>query len=411
MAETRPLESLVRALYDMRLALVALATVVEVVRSGSALTVVALLAALPLSYLPLRRWARPGPRTATLSWLLLDAAAAAALTVMVSDPQLMLLYSVATALLGGLVGGRAGALLVTSVLLEFLVGSVILAASAGEVTPGAIAVAGAFAALYVLCAVGSLRVTTLLTGYDRAVEAARAASRQAAQAEERSRLAREMHDSLSKTISGTHLMAVAVSKRLAAAPDHDAQGPLRTDVERLVTACDIASRDARRLLHGLRDDGARSAVTSISRRVEEVVLEWQTRTALRARVAVETPPGEDDLPSELVYEAACVVAEALENAHRHGGAGAVEVRLSPRDGWLDLSVSDDGRGFDVPDDLASLGRAGHYGVIGMRERAQRVGGTLAVARNGGGRTGTTVRLALPAPALHAPNNAGDVVAS
>ena len=81
-------------------------------------------------------------------------------------------------------------------------------------------------------------------------------------------------------------MAVAVSKRLADlnGADGSVGRPLRADVERLVTACDIATRDARRLLHDLRDDDRLGAETSISRRVEEVVLEWQTRTALQARV-------------------------------------------------------------------------------------------------------------------------------
>lgn len=402
MAEVRPLDSLVRALYDMRLALVALAVVVEVAASGSAWTVSALLVALPVSYIPLRRWSSMGHRLATLRpWLLIDALGAAALTVIVQDPQIMLLYSVATAMLAGLVGGRLGAALVTGVLVGFLGLALVLSAMAGVVTPSTVAVSSVFAALYVLFGAGSLRLTRLMRDYDIAVDTARAASRQAAQAEERSRLAREMHDNLSKTVQGTHLMAIAVSKRLA---DQGAEPRLQQDAERLVTACDIATRDARRLLNGLREDDRPRATASVSRQVEQVVLEWQTRTAVPARVRAALPDGEDDLPTELVYEVCCIVGEALDNAHRHGGAGDVEVRLVPRDGWLEVTVTDDGAGFAVPADLSALHRAGHYGLIGMWERAQRVGGRLSV--RSGVAAGTTVTVSLPAPAVQAVEQVG-----
>lgn len=394
MAENRPLDSLARTLYDLRLAMVALATIVEVAGSGSWVTVVALLVALPVSYVPLRRWGSRGARTATQRpWLIIDAALAAALTVMVENPQIMLLYSVATVMLAGLTGGRLGAALVAGVLVGFLAFGLGLTALAGESTPGTLATSLAFAALYVLAAVGSLRLTRLMSDYDIAVESARAASRAAAHAEERGRLAREMHDSLSKTIQGTHLMALAVSKRLEAGGADDRT---RGDASQLVTACDIATRDARRLLNGLRDGDDARPTSSISRRLEQVVLEWQTRTAVPARVQLGTPTGADDLPTELVYETCCIVGEALDNAHRHGGAAEVLVSVVPRDGWLDVTVSDDGTGFEVPSDLATLHRAGHYGLVGMRERAHRVGGRLALRS---ARAGTTVTVSLPAPAV------------
>jgi signal transduction histidine kinase len=394
-AEHRPLDSLVRTLYDLRLALVALATIVEVAGTPSMSTVLALLAALPVSYLPLRRWATLGPWMASRrTWLLLDAVFAAVLTVLVTDPQIMLIYSVATVMLAALVGGRLGAALVSGVLVAFLALGTVLTTTAGSGSASGYATSLAFAALYVVTALGSLRLTRLMAAYDTAVDSARAASRRAAQAEERGRLAREMHDSLSKTIQGTHLMALAVSKRLRA---DGAEPALRDAADRLVMACDIATRDARRLLHGLRDDGEQAETTSVSRRLEQVVLEWQTRTATPAHVEAGTRPGSDELPAQLVYETCCIVGEALDNAHRHGRAAQVRVRWAHRDGWLDVTVADDGAGFEVPADLATLHRAGHYGLVGMRERAQRIGGTLAVAS--APQRGTTVTVTVPAPEL------------
>lgn len=390
MADAGPLASLVRTLYDMRLALVALAVIVEVVASGSALTVLALLAALPLSYIPLRHWRSLAGRRDVL---VLDAFYAAALTVLVTDPQVMLLYSLATVVLAGLVGGRLGAGAVTTVLGGFLALATLYTAISHQVRPGTVATSLAFVALYMLSAPGALRLTRLLRDYHRATELARAASQQAAYAEERGRLAREMHDSLSKTVHGTHLMAIAVSRRLSRA---DVEPRLRDDAERLVTACDIATRDARRLLHDLRHDGG-GETCSVVRRVEQVVLEWQTRTAVDARVEDGVRTGDDLLPESVVYEVGCVVAEALDNATRHGGAQRVDVEVRAEDGWLRVRIRDDGIGFNVPRDLGALHRSGHYGVIGMRERAQRVGGSVQVESAPG--AGTTVALAVPAPSL------------
>ncbi len=204
-----------------------------------------------------------------------------------------------------------------------------------------------------------------------------------------------MHDSLSKTVHGTHLMAVAVRRRLASGTDG---AQLLDDADRLVTACDIATRDARRLLHDLRDDPA-AETTSVFRRVEQTLLEWQTRTAGSVRVTNLTEDGHDELAASVVYELGCILSEALDNAHSHGGALSVDVRLEPRDGWLHLTLTDDGKGFDIPEDLRDLHRSGHYGVIGMRERAQRIGGTMDIRSSP--QRGTTVAVALPAPALRA----------
>jgi signal transduction histidine kinase len=384
------LASLVRTLYDLRLALIALATVVEAVAQNSAVAVLALLLALPLSYVPLRHWRAMVDRRQLIA---LDALLGAMLTVLVTDPEVMLLYSLATVVLSGLIGGRLGAALATGILGGFLAAATAYTALTHSVAPGTVATITGFIALYVLCAFGSLRLTRLLHDYNRANESARAASRQAAQAEERTRLAREMHDSLSKTVQGTHLLALAVAKRLT---EQEVEPRLRADADRLVTACDIATRDARRLLHDLRSP-LDSETAQVWTHVEQVVLAWQTRTAGAAEVVDHTNPTGSELPAVVLYEIGCVVGEALDNASRHGGADRVQVELEPVDGWLHVRVRDNGGGFSAPSDLRALHRTGHYGVIGMGERAQRLGGSLSVERAAGG--GTLVTLSVPAPAL------------
>ena len=88
-----------------------------------------------------------------------------------------------------------------------------------------------------------------------------------------------------------------------------------------------------------------------------------------------------------------VLQEALNNVKRHAGAQEAWVRLQFQDDSISLEVEDHGRGF-APD-------AGHQGIglVGMRERAELVGGTLQVARREGG--GTIVRLVVPAERVEA----------
>jgi signal transduction histidine kinase len=92
-------------------------------------------------------------------------------------------------------------------------------------------------------------------------------------------------------------------------------------------------------------------------------------------------------------EMVSIAEEALRNAFRHADAQTIEVALSYRSGDVTLQVSDDGKG--IPADILSSGkRSGHFGLVGMRERAARSGGTLAFANLPAG--GAQVLLTIPA---------------
>jgi signal transduction histidine kinase len=87
-----------------------------------------------------------------------------------------------------------------------------------------------------------------------------------------------------------------------------------------------------------------------------------------------------------------ILQEAAANAARHARAGTIEVELRRMDGRLQMTVSDDGAGFDAAQ--AFVLEAGHYGLIGMRERAKRIGGRLEIESAAG--KGTRVRVEVPA---------------
>ena len=97
---------------------------------------------------------------------------------------------------------------------------------------------------------------------------------------------------------------------------------------------------------------------------------------------------------EIRYELMRIVQEALRNIADHARADLVVVRLSCASGSIALQVRDDGCGFVVPAHWPSLHSEGHFGVVGMAERAEAIGGTLLMSSSPG--AGTSVDVAVPA---------------
>ena len=203
------------------------------------------------------------------------------------------------------------------------------------------------------------------------------ASATAAAAAERARLARDMHDSLAKSLHGVALAAAALPRWV----ERDA----RTAVDQATVireAAEQASREARELLVSLRTRRDVPLVT----RLNELVTEFEARTGIRTELEIGSAP---ELDPDAVHELAQIVGEALENVHRHAGASHVTVGV--RDGLLpatvEVAVIDDGSGFDP-----SRVPADHFGLVGMRERADGLGGHLDVAAAPGEGTAVTLRI-------------------
>lgn len=219
-----------------------------------------------------------------------------------------------------------------------------------------------------------------------ATEAARqlAEMRQAA-ADERARLAREMHDSLAKTLRGIAMSAQALPAWVSKSPDRAVD-----EARRVASAAEIASREARELIGDLRDDHVQEPLVATVRAVSE---RWSDETRTLLHLALDEGA---ELPLIARYELVAILREALVNIHRHANAGAVTVRLAEGPP-LALTVADDGAGFATPvggpDWLDQLARAGHYGVVGMHERAKRAGAVLTVHSTPG--HGTTLTAAFP----------------
>ena len=241
-------------------------------------------------------------------------------------------------------------------------------------------------ALYVaLVAIGAV----VRQAYERETVAARAlvsAHKAVASADERARLAREMHDSLGKTLHGIAMAAEALPVWV----DRDPARAVEY-ANRLAEASNQAAAEARTLLVRMRADEPDRPLAQV---LAERCHQWAADTGVRCDF---TTQGVVDLPTGVRYEVLAIVAEALENVSRHAHASRVAVHLTDEEGEVVVVVEDDGAGF-VPEPDGRSPRH-HFGLTGMRERAEQAGARLSVT-SGPGR-GTRVALTV-SPAEVAP---------
>ncbi|MFW5943108.1 MAG: PAS domain S-box protein [bacterium] len=200
--------------------------------------------------------------------------------------------------------------------------------------------------------------------------------RQLAVAEERRRLARDLHDSVTQSLYSLTLFAEA-SQRLVRSGE-----PQRADryLARVNDTALNALKEMRMLIYELRPLNLQTEgiVEAIQHRLDAV----ERRVGIKAHLLADNV----DLPAATETEIYYIVQEALNNVLRHANAGSVNVRLRANGQHLCVEVEDGGAGFDV----AAAEAAGGMGLANMRERAARIGWDLHVDSAPG--RGTTVQL-------------------
>jgi signal transduction histidine kinase/ligand-binding sensor domain-containing protein len=208
--------------------------------------------------------------------------------------------------------------------------------------------------------------------------------------DERLRVARELHDTLLQSFHGLMFRFQAVRNMLPRRPEEAVQA-LDGALERTEQAI-AEGRDA---IHSLRTSTAATnelahAVTALGAEMASHASNQDfASNSARFHVVVEGPPR--DLHPILRDEVYAIAREAMRNAFRHAQAHDIEVEMTYNVSSFRLRVRDDGKGFDPA--IVAEGRAGHYGVPGMRERAKRIGGKLVVWTETG--AGTEVELSIP----------------
>ncbi len=207
--------------------------------------------------------------------------------------------------------------------------------------------------------------------------------RQTAVLEERYRLSREMHDGLAQTLGYLGMQA----ERIEGMVDRGESDRLPAELKELRRVIAEAYLDLRETIDGLRLTVDQPG--GFSGALQAHVEDFTRRSGLAVDCScVEAPP---DLPPEVALHLLRITQEALANVRRHAHAGRVTVSLARDNGALELTISDDGQGFDA----AGPPERGHIGLASMRERVRSLDGQLTFATSPGQGTRITARVPLP----------------
>ncbi|HEY2587767.1 MAG TPA: two-component regulator propeller domain-containing protein, partial [Tepidisphaeraceae bacterium] len=196
---------------------------------------------------------------------------------------------------------------------------------------------------------------------------------------ERSRIARELHDTLMQGFSGITMEMQALSTRL---PDTSE----RAELNGIIADAGTCLREARQSIAGLRtaQDERSGLAASIALHARQMT------EAKDVRLKLKLDGNPQGLPPAVEYNLLRIAQEAVTNSVKHASARTIEVCLSASPQQLRLCVKDDGTGLK---DGNGSGRPGHYGLIGMRERAAQIGADLQIDSEPG--RGTSINVSLP----------------
>ncbi|MCB0118501.1 MAG: sensor histidine kinase [Anaerolineales bacterium] len=185
---------------------------------------------------------------------------------------------------------------------------------------------------------------------------------------ERQRMARELHDTLAQGVAGLVLQLEAVKAHLAS-----------NRTERATEIVEQSIARARSTLAESRAaiDDLRAAPISMEDSVRKEVEHFKQSTGLPC--GLELSVTENQLPVETTNHALNILSESLTNIARHADATQAKVKFFIQNQTLELEICDNGKGFDVKNETK-----GHYGLVGMHERARLTGGMLVIESNANG---------------------------
>ncbi|GAB6897164.1 sensor histidine kinase [Kineosporia succinea] len=298
------------------------------------------------------------------------AAGAGIVAVMQGGPVFFSFSCGSAAVLGVAAGLRAWPVWVLQTVAAYVVVAWIIRLDEIDGVPTTLAVyLAGVPTLYVLVGLAAATARSAVVRHVNLARSALDSIERSAVAAERTRMARELHDSVEKTLRG---LSFAAGSLPVAVQQIEQKPHLAADLAHTVaTGARTAADEARELLGMLRAD---DLDTTLPEAVERACREWSARTGL----PVETGLAHVDVDLPVRHEVLRILREALGNVAKHSGAQHAWVDLTREGRTLRLVVRDDGRGFGVPDDLTRLSADGHYGVVGMAERAGQIGGRLRV---------------------------------
>jgi len=239
-----------------------------------------------------------------------------------------------------------------------------------------------------LVAAAAAALSLLIQAVSRArarAHAERMRQRFEAEINERTRMARELHDTLLQGFQGVTLQLHAMRRTVIGSP-RDAESTL----SRILDLADLSLRDARAMVWDMRAPelevldlrAALQAATAAAAASGEITADCRVEGSLRR------------LSPAVEMAVLRIAKEAIANAARHSAGSTIAVVLSYETNTVRLTVRDNGRGLDA-DAMTGATTRGHWGLAGMQERATQIAATLEITSVDGG--GTSVTLVAPAP--------------
>src|SRR3954447_9426819 len=327
----------------------------------------AIVVAAAASLIPVLKWDKVGPAIVRHpSYLAGELVLAALILILTGVDSPFYFFTLGTALLGGLVYGYPGAARFSTMLIVVYAYAIHVRAPFDDTVTDFRTVV-VLPALYPLVGVAGAGARRLLDRQAAAESALAEQERTLAAQAERERLARDMHDSLAKTVHGIGFAALALSRRIQVDPPGAVE-----DARKLAADARTAAQEARELLSGLR--GRDDAELPLPTAIRSEAARWGERTGTSVGGSLDDV---GPLPSLALRELRWILKEALANVERYAHATRVDVHLRRLGARVVLTIADDGAGFEVPDDLDELS-GGSFGLRGMRERAKLAGGDLSV---------------------------------
>jgi len=184
--------------------------------------------------------------------------------------------------------------------------------------------------------------------------------------QERQRMARELHDTLAQGLAGLILQLEAADSHLSLGCNEKSQAIIQQAMNRARTTLS----DARRVIGDLR-----KTPHTTDDLVDSFQNEAEKFTDLTGIPCDLEHNDLGSLPGEISENLLRAISEGLINVAKHANATAVSVKVTRSTNGISLTISDDGIGFEPK---KSIGRGGHYGLLGMRERTRKLGGKLKI---------------------------------
>lgn len=396
------LQALCRQAFAVRMTMLALGTPFAMTNTAEGppryMVLAAAVLGITASYAMYRDWDRLAPRLLAHPTLMAADVTFVAILLLTASPASPLAYATAcTPLLAGLLYGWRGSGVFTGVQLAVL----LTVYRAWEHRPGTGTSTLLIAGFCVGAGIIGVTLRNLMFRFGTASEALAEANSRLAVAEavesERARLARQMHDSVTKTLHGLAMAAEALAATSAADADPDT---VRRQASLVAGAARRAATESRDLLTDLRHHTDLTSpdvdlIAELARRAAEFEQSTGIRTTL------ESPVGQlAALPHRTAHHLLAIVSEALENTRRHARATRVRLEAEPQGEGAEgvtLRIRDDGVGIPHPLNLEETARSGHFGVLGMVERARSLGAVIHVGRGEEG--GTEIRVDVHPPGL------------